>query len=749
MRRSLPSAAIAAGCLLSAAQAQTPPASPGALENIVVTARRRSEPLQKVPVAVTVLSAAQLKRDNLNNVQDILAQVPSADFRTSSSNKDRTIFIRGIGTISTSPGVEPSVSTVLDDVVLLRAGQSTLDLAGLDQVEVLRGPQGTLFGKNASAGLVNITTREPTADLHAYVDAAGYSGGGEYRLEGGVSGTLAPNLTATTELLAGGFGGNVENAYNGKEVNGYTHDAFRTKLEYTPSDSLKIRLEADYLKSHDTVPNGVPYSTAQTAYPSGVITQSPLLERDLAASGVVAGTNNTTISNNTPSTANDDNGGISLRIDKQFNDYTLSSITAYRIWHNTQHQDYDQTSLLAPKYPQLADTGYLLFNQFTQELRFASPKGGFIDYQLGLFYALAVDSEQYDRDILRLVGPKQVANRGQAQYGTDGNDIAVFGEANLHFTDRFRGVLGLRLVEDTLEYQIGRVSNSAVAVTGIAPSFHSEGDTNISSYSDRAGLQYDLTPESMAYFTYSRGYKGPAFNVFFNETALQTNALKPETSNAYEVGLKTRLLQDRVQANLAGFIQDFTDYQANFASDVAGALVTRLINAGSVSTKGVEGDLTARPAHNLDLTGLFAYTEATVDHFSCPANAATSCNINGEPLPFAPKWKLDARAHYTIPLTERYSLGLNTDFNWQSSTQYQLTETPNTVQKAYGIWNASVGLADLDHNWRVTGLVRNILDTHYASYLVGGNLNGALGGTERYVPRDNSRYFGLELHKDF
>ena len=749
------SIAIAPG----ASRAQTPPApapAPSnstaksqALETVVVTARRRSEPLQKVPVAVTVLGAAQLKRDNLNNVQDVLAQVPSADFRTSSSNKDRTIFIRGIGTISTSPGVEPSVSTVLDDVVLLRAGQSTLDLAGLDQVEVLRGPQGTLFGKNASAGAVNITTREPTTDFHAYADAAGYSGGGEYRLEGGISGTLAPGLTGTVSALAGGFDGNVKNNFNDKEVNGYTHDGFRTKLEYQPSDDLKIRLEADYLKSHDTVPNGVFSSTAQAAYPTGVITQSPLLASDLALSGIVAGNSNISISNNTTSTANDDNGGISLRIDQQFNDYTLTSITAYRIWHNTQHQDYDQTSILAPKYPQLADTGYLLFNQFTQEARLASPKGGFIDYQVGLFYALAVDSEQYDRSILRVVGPAQIANQGIAQYSTDGNDGAVFGEANLHFTDRFRGVAGVRVVEDTLAYQMGRDSNSPVALTGIAPSFHSKGSTSITSYSDRIGLQYDVTPRSMAYFTYSHGYKGPAYNVFFNETALQTNVLKPETSNSYEIGLKSRFLQDRVQANFAGFIQDFSNYQANFASDVAGALVTRLINAGTVSTKGVEGDLSARPIHNLDLTGLFAYTEARVDQFACPPNAATSCNINGEPLPFAPKWKLDARARYTIPLSSSYDVDLNTDFNWQSSTQYQLTETPNTVQKAYGIWNASITLANLDQDWRVTGLVRNILDTNYASYLVNGNLNGTLGGTVRYVPRDYRRFFGIELHKDF
>ncbi len=272
---------------------------------------------------------------------------------------------------------------------------------------------------------------------------------------------------------------------------------------------------------------------------------------------------------------------------------------------------------------------------------------------------------------------------GQAQYSTDGNDVALFGEANLHFTDRFRGVIGVRGVVDTLDYQQGRVSDSPVSLTGIAPSFHSQGGTTVPAYSDRIGLQYDIAPQSMAYFTYSRGYKGPAFNVFFNETALQTNALKPETSNAYEIGLKSRFLHNRVQANLDGFIQDFTDYQANFASDVAGALVTRLINAGTVSTKGVEGDLTARPFGNLDLTGLFAYTEATVDQIRLPGERRHELRHQRRAVAF--RAEMEARCARALHHTVKRPLRSRPEHRFQLADIHPIPADRNAEHRAKGL----------------------------------------------------------------
>jgi iron complex outermembrane receptor protein len=728
---------------------QAGPAKPGAsaqIETVQVTARRRVETLQKVPISAIVLSGARAAQQNLNNLQDILQVVPTADFRTSSSNKDRTLFIRGIGTISTSPGVEPSVSTVVDGVVLARSGQATLDLVDLAQVEVLSGPQGTLFGKNASAGVVNITTAQPKPDFHAWVEGDYFgSGGSEYRVSGGATGTIAPNVTANISALGDGFDGNVHNVYDDKEVNGYQRDGFRSKFHWEPSDDLDATLSFDYLKSLDTVPNGVFAATGRTAYPTGITTPNPTLSKILGAQGITPSLNNTTIDNNVTSSADDDNGGVGLTIDKKLGDLTLTSITAWRIWHNTQIQDYDQDAAPPNGLPQIKDRGNLLFDQVTQEVRLASPKGGFIDYQVGLYYMLAVDNESYDRNLAAAKTPDMITARGAAEYGTDENNMAVFGEGNLNFTSWFRGIFGFRLVHDDLDYTFGRVSSSDVTQIGIKPGFSSEGTTNALGYTDRVGFQADLTPDINAYFTYSRGYKGPAYNVFFNMAKTDTGALKPETSDDFEVGLKGTLLHDRVQVNIDAFKDSFNDYQANFSQLVAGAIVSRLINAGAVSTRGVEGGVTAKPLTNLQVGANAAYVDARVDQFACPPNASTTCNINGEPLPFSPRWKLDATAQYTIPVNDVYDTTLNTDFSWQSKTQYQLTETPDTIQQAYGIWNASITLRNFAQDWRVTGIVKNILDQHYSNYLVYGDL----GGVIRYVPRDNSRYFGIELRKDF
>ncbi len=745
-RPPLPRLAFALATLAGSQAVAAPAPAPPQVTEVKVTARRRSELLQHVPVADTVVSGAQARRENRNDLAGILRQVPAADFRTNSSEKDRTIFIRGIGTISTSPGVEPSVSTVVDGVVLARSGQATLDLFDASQVEVLRGPQGTLFGLNSSAGVVNITTLAPTAQTHGFLEGAFYECN-EYRVDGGISGSLTDTLTGRLDVLTGDYAGNVHNNYGGGTLNGYGHWAARGKLDWiSPDGRTHVRLDLDYTRSTETVPNGVFVSASQIAFPTDHVTTNRTLANVLAAEGIDPASDNRTVSNDEKSRSNDNNGGAAITTNTQLGEDTLTTVTAFRAWQNTQWQDYDQNALIATGLPRLADVGNLSFTQFSEEDRIASPKGGLIDYVGGLFYLHDEDTERYDRsfDGLLASGAPQAVS-GDARYGTVEDNVALFGEGDLNITKRFRLIAGLRTLDDNLSYHFGRVSTAPAAVSGIAASFRSTGSTNWFGYEDRLGLQYDLTDNVMSYFTYSRGFKGPAYNVFFNMAPASTGVLKPETSDDYEIGLKSRLLHGRLQANFAFFLEDFQNFQANFLSNVAGALVTNLVNAGSVSTRGIEADIAAAPIRNVTLTLAGAYTDAHVDQFNCPAGAPTSCNINGEPLPFAPRWKLDFRAEKLIPLTTRLRLSLDSDFIWQSNTQYQLTETPDTVQTAYGIWDLSVSLANLANGWRITGLMNNVLDTHYSSYLADGNF----GGVVRFVPRDDTRYVGVQARKDF
>ena len=739
----LAGAALILGAQDASAAAAT--AAANTVDEVTVTARFREESLNSVPIALTAINGDQLARKNLNNLQDIAQTVPTVDFRTGASNKDRSVFIRGIGTISTSPGVESSVSTVIDGVVLSRPGQSTLDLIDLERIEVLRGPQGTLFGKNASAGVLNIISKGPTADLHGYLEGAYYEGD-ETRLKGSLSGPLIPGkLNGLISAMTASYGGNVTDVLRHSDVNGYNHNGVRVKFLATPSESLTLNFGADYAGGKESAPNGVFASTDQVAYPTNVVTPNANLAALLASYGVTASANNTSVVASIGSTVKDRNYGANVQADYHMGDFVLTSITAYRAWKNHQRPDFDSLPVLTASFPDVRDDGLVDSEQVSQEFRVTSPKGAFFDYVAGAYYMRVNTKEIYRRDVVRLLAGVPTSDFGIAHYGIASTNYAVYGEGNFNFTPKFRGILGARLIKDELENYHVRTSTNAAAITGIRPFHASSGSTSESNWNGRAGLQYDLNDHAMVYATYSRGYKGPAFNAFFNMQAFDEIALKPETSKSAEIGIKGSVFEGKLSGGLAIYQTDFDNYQANFTDSVAGALVTRLVNAGKVSSKGFEGDLTARPTEALRLGFSFASADAKVDSFNCPVGSPVSCNINGKTLPFAPKLKLHGEAEFTHHLNSAWDLQLSTDYSWKDKVQYSLAETPDTVQKAYGIWNAGIGLVGLENGWQVRGVVKNIADQHYSS-LVG---RGSVAGLVRFVPRDNERYTGISVRKSF
>ena len=711
------------------------------IESVVVTSTRRDENAQHVPISVSVVDGDEIGKSNLNGLEDITTLVPSFTFRQAASNKDEGLIIRGLGTISTSPGVEPTVSTVIDGVVYARQGQATLDLLNLEQVEVLRGPQGTLFGKNASAGALNITTKNPSQAFNAYADVGYFGGGNEERLKAGVSGPITNSVSGMIDILAANYDGNVTNVFNNTTVNGYDKLGAHAKLLWQASDALSFQLAMDYMYTNTNVPTGVPTTNTLTAYPTNVVTTSAAFAT--ALSPLVLGPDNRQINSNYNTNAFDNNGGISLQADYSFNGYKLTSITAFRQWANVQHQDQSRVPAVSAAIPLQHDTGYLDFNQVSQEVRLASPTGGFFDYVVGGYFLTDTDSENYSRNTTTLSGTTINQFTGTAVYGTNASNYAVFGEGHLNFTDNFRAIIGGRLIHDDLSYNFNRVSSSAVPVTGIQAAFTSFGSTHPTGYSDRLGLQYDIDPAAMAYFTFSRGYKGPAYNVAFSMLPQDTLVVKPETSNAFELGVKTHMFDDSVQLNLDGFLDTVRNYQVNFSDILNGSPITRFINAGQVSTRGIEADGEWKPLAGLTLNGSMAFVDAHIDSFTCPAGAAVSCNINGKVLPFAPHWKTSVGGKYDTSVWETMTLTLATDFNWQSREQDSVNQTPDTVEHAYGIWNARIALADVS-GWYGAFLVKNITNQHYDNILTRLSL-----GDARYVPRDDTRYVGINLRKDF
>ena len=324
---------------------------------IIVTARRRNESLRDVPIAISVVGGELLRGQNVNNVPDLINIVPSITLRPSGP-KDTGLLIRGLGTITTSPGAEPTVSMVLDGVVLARPGQMVADLLDIDRIEVLRGPQGTLFGKNASAGVINITTKSPTPDAGGYLEGSYYTGG-EYRVVGVANGALVPGLlSARIALLSSDFRGNVDNVTTGARVNGYNRKGGRAKLLFTPSPDIDILFSGDYLKSVSSGAGPIYIGTATAAYPSGAVTQSATLPLILQGEGVKASFRNRQTAVDLDNKFSDEFYGASAQIDYRFGGFQLTSITGYRGWKSNQIVDIDGFGGLTTRTPnQIRDFG--------------------------------------------------------------------------------------------------------------------------------------------------------------------------------------------------------------------------------------------------------------------------------------------------------------------------------------------------------------------------------------------------------
>jgi len=760
------SSALGAAALTLPAAAQEAAAeadAPFASTDIIVTAQKREQNLQDVPVAISVVSGEQLERSNVNSAEQLFQRVPTLTFRKGNTNKDSALSIRGVGTISFSSGVEPSVSTVIDGVVYARTGQQTSDFLDVERIEVLRGPQGSLFGKNASAGVINIVSREPGNELGGYVDAAWYEGN-EYRIRGSIGGPLGDGIRASLTGFWSQYDGNARNVFNNHKVNGYEHWGVRGKVIAEPTDNLKITLIADYSKNSD---NGFADSIG-TVFPSAF--NNAVFIPSLAP--LTLDGKNKDIDNDLDPYTKDKNSGVSGQIDLDLGGVTLTSITAYRHWYNFQVRDGDFRSD-APSYVNtgtasgdflLHDLGDLKFDQFTQELRIASANPQFLEYVAGLYYYNTKEVDYFNRVVttctastLPTVGgltpcapgsSTYVTNQGDADFTTKLTSYSAFGQLTANFTDAFRGIAGLRYTEDKVAFDFARISTSTTAFPGVNPAFSASGSIKENGWSGNAGLQYDVSDDVMAYGMYTRGYKGPALNVFFNMLGRDTGGIAPEKADAYEVGLKTRLFDRRLTLNIAAFYAKYDNYQANFLDLVAGQVVTRLTNAGEVSTRGIEMDFNAAITDDLSLSGGFNYTDAHINKFICPAGAAITCAdaINGKPLPFAPKYKGTVTMDWRLPLNiDGFNVDLNSSLVYQSKTNFDINQNPNAYQGAYAIWDAGIKVSTDDNKYSLSFIVKNLTDKQFVIQRIP---NGT-SFMRQITPRDAERYFGVTARMNF
>ena len=736
----------------------------GGIGEIVVTAQKVKENIQTVPIAISAVTADRLESTGTTSLEGITRLVPSVTFRKGTTSANSAIVMRGVGTITFSVAAEPSVSTVVDGVVLSRSGQAFMDLVDLERIEVLRGPQGTLFGKNASAGLVNMVSKGGTDTLEAEARAEWFEGK-EYRLRAAVSGPLAEGLSGRITGFYGSFDGNITNVFGGRneKINGYEHYGARGILDYDKGGA-RLRLIADYFEADDDCCADVT-----------TVSRGAVLDAELGLPGGVAqGLGQRFVNHNLVTRTRDRQWSLTATGDFDvFESHVLSVIAGYRNWRNEEIREGDFLPRPIVGTGELHDNGVVRTQQLSLEVRLASDQTKPFFYQVGAFAWGSDNQQDFTRRTITCATstlpvsasgarPCNLADTVNTIFptATSFSDVkvrnyAVFGQATYRLTEQLSLIGGLRYTWDDLEFTHTRApgvnaTNGAPATgPGVSGSpaggtiasggngtNTSRGSSSNGNLSGRAVLQYTPSRDVMLYGSYTRGYKGPAFNVFFNHTA-PTNAvpIDEETSDAFEVGLKSQFLNNRVQFNAAAFTVTYNGFQANNFVLLNGAVVSNLTNAGSVKSEGFEVDLLTVPVDGLTLRASGAYADAKVKKFNPNPLTNAPDARNGTRLPLAPKFT------YTLGGSYERVLGgvkvyLDTDFRHVSKQFSDLGESGPI--DAYGIWNASIGFSDPDDLYRLTLHARNITDKAYA-------LLNVSAGQRLQIPRDADRYFGVSL----
>lgn len=706
---------------------------------IIVTANKRAENVQKVPLAVSVVSPAQLAAAGVRNFADIGKIAPSLVVRPAEQPQNSNISLRGVGTFAFGIGVESSVAVLVDEVPLAFQARAFTDLPDVSRIEVLRGPQSTLYGKSASAGLINIITRDPTSVTQVRANAL-ITTDQEHGANFSVSGPLSPVLGYVVSAAYNYWDGNVRNRFNGKTVNGRETLNLRGKLRFRPSDRVAFTLSGNYINGNTDV--GRPFIRIS---PNARLRGQTTLTPAVVFPGVTIAENNQDISNNFDSRTKYQGGGGYLRGEIGLGSMNLVTITSYDRFHLKDYLDQDDTS--APgTFGNNNQIGQFKSRQTTQEVRLQSPGELPFRYTVGAYYALT----KFERPFVR--GP-------------------VFSLANWFATARSRQLAAFVQADWTVVPQLtltggGRVQGEEVSYTyrdNLANRSFA-GSAKDTAFTYKLSARYEFTPDINAFVTYATGYKGQTYDLTtgFNANRAAAGPIRPERSRDKELGIRSQFLNRRLTLNATLFETTYKDLQAQTIETLAdGTTNFRLTNVGRLRTRGLELEGSLRANDDLNLNGAVTYLDAKYTSFDVAQcyplqTAALGCtgtpsrqNLTGTRAIQSPKWKFNVGADYSPAITA--DLRGVAQFNWQYQTKVFYTPVdPQTIQPSYSIVNVGLGVRDEQRRWELVAFVNNLFDKQYYGSLVNtaGNFGNNIA-TQAVLPRDFRRYGGLRLGLNF
>lgn len=683
------------------------------LEEVVVTAQRRSENLQSVPIAITALTADMLDKQGVGRTLDITNVTPGLVITPAVSAPQ--IYIRGVGTLNAAPGEESSNAVYVDGVYLAALPSAIFSFNNIERIEVLKGPQGTLFGRNATGGLIQVVTRDPSFDDTYQVDLS-YGNydtvGASAYVSGGLSDTVAVDLAGYYRDQGEGYGTNL---FNGRDVNQTREKSVRGKLLWNAGDNTVIKLAADYSESDSSA------GPARSIIPGSV-----------ALGGQTYLGDPQDVNFNLHPYAATSGGGVSLRVEHDLSWAKLLSISAYRDGSFDMDSDQDSTALPLVNAEVRTD-----FSQLTQELQLQSNRDGRLEWIAGLFY-LASETNQT---------PFGLSGASQAPVGGFTNRIAtqetdsyaVFAQGTYGFTDSTRLTTGVRFSKD--ERAIHGRDETGIGTLNVV-----DRDTSFDSTTWRLALDQKLSDDVMVYGSYSRGFKSGIYNLL----APTAPPVRPEQLDAFEIGVKSELFDRTLRANLSTFYYEYSDIQ--LTQQIPGGVF--LLNAAEATMYGLDAELLAEPFDGLTLRGGLNVLKAEYDSFpgapaTLPSPATcvtrppstlpgprtggnTTCAIDaaGYDMVRAPKWTLNFAADYRW-LTSMGTFTASANYYYNDGF---FPDPDNRVRVAsYSLVNAELGWTSESERIGVRLWARNLLDEEYYSNIVTSTGDNGTAGVPRLV----------------
>lgn len=749
------------------------------VEEVRVTARRRDENAQDVPIALSVIGAETLAASGAVTLGQIQQLAPSLQV-FSTNPRNTNVNIRGLGSnvAFSNDGLENGVGVYIDGVFYGRLGQSQFDLVDLQQVEVLRGPQGTLFGKNTTAGAINITSRLPSFTPEASVEAS-VGNYGYAQVRGSVSGPLGDQAAFRLSLANTTRDGFMENVATGQELQDHQNFTIRGQVLVLPSDNLRIRLIGDYSRQEQVCCVGSVVG-AFDRYDSGALIANNLFDRFQRAGYTPLPfdpfARKTDI--DAEVRANMSGYGVSAQVDWDIGGHTLTSITAARGWDWDPSNDNDYLGLPILVTGQVSNQQ----QQFSQEFRLASRAEGRFDYVLGAYYFWQI-IEGYGRTgygsatpswnlptVPAVLGDAALSGfEYNLQSDPETTSYAAFGQGTWRVTDRLKVTGGLRYTFENKRGSFRQWHEKGADLSGLPPAlaatalvlrgqFGPTADYAVEFDDDAvSGLvtaSYAATEGSLIYASYSRGAKSGGLNLSVLPTGISPR-VQPEGVEAFEIGLKSQWFDRTLTANLAAFQTNITDYQTAIIEirQESVAALQYIANIPEVRSRGVEGDLIWRPSRLFSLNGSFAYTDAAYVEYDNALQAPENLDLgprqdlSGQRLPGISKfsYSLGADVAWPVGVIAGRAAEIYGHADWSHRSAY-FTSSSNsryTEVPGYGLANLRIGLRTEDGLWDVSAWARNLGDEEYFQTLSSNNyglITGILG---------DPRTFGLTLRSRF